>query len=150
MVFLYEAYRAYVVVKFTAAAGKVIEPSEFSFAIFGPIFCGTIAGCGGAFLPLDKGLDPIKDHGLAPPMFSAFVGAVFYHLFVNLRTDVTKAPEKAGVLVGKTKPLKDRTTHDFVGMHHNKFRKTILKQPCCRVRRWLYHNLLLSSSHDEF
>lgn len=84
--------------KLTAAAGKTIPASEFDFPLFGPIFCGTIAGCGGAFLPLNKGLDPIKENGLAPPMFSAFVGACFYHLFTNLTSeDMIDAPKKAHV-----------------------------------------------------
>jgi hypothetical protein len=89
-----------VVVKLTTAAGNTIPASEFDFAIFGPIICGTIAGCGGAFLPLNKGLDPIKENGLAPPMFSAFVAATFYHLFTNLASkDIVDAPKKAHVVV---------------------------------------------------
>ena len=95
---LYETFRAFVVTKLTLAAAAAIPPSEFSFPVFGPIFCGTIAGCGGAFLPLDKGLDPIKD-GLAPPMFSAFVGATFFHLFTQLATDVMDAKKKGKVIV---------------------------------------------------
>lgn len=50
MIILYETLRAFVVCKLTIAAGNAIAPSEFDFPIFGPIFCGTIAGCGGAFL----------------------------------------------------------------------------------------------------
>ena len=73
MIVLYETMRAYVVCKMTIAAGKAIAPSEFDFPIFGPIFCGTIAGCGGAFL-LAGGLTPIKS-GLAQPMLSAWIGA---------------------------------------------------------------------------
>lgn len=97
---MYETMRASVVVKLTGAAGRAIPPSEFDFALFGPIFCGTIAGCGGAFLPLNKGLDPIKN-GLAPPMFSAFIAATFYHLFMNtsLSDGVVDASKKAHVLV---------------------------------------------------
>ena len=91
--------RAFVVTKLTAAAGAAIPASEFSFPIYGPIFCGTIAGCGGAFLPLNKGLDPIKKSGLASPMFSAFVGATFYHLFTNLATEVIDVEKKAKVIV---------------------------------------------------
>ncbi|KAG7359923.1 hypothetical protein IV203_035021 [Nitzschia inconspicua] len=95
---LYETFRAYVVTKLTLAAAAAIPPSEFSFPIFGPIFCGAIAGCGGAFLPLNKGLDPIKD-GLEPPMFSAFVGAAFFHLFTQLATDVIDVKSKGKVIV---------------------------------------------------
>lgn len=98
---LFEIMRASVVVKLTAAAGKAIPPSEFSFPMFGPIFCGTIAGCGGAFMPFNKGLDPIKDAGLAQPMLSAFIAATFYHLFTNtsLSEGVIKAEQKAQVLI---------------------------------------------------
>lgn len=37
IVFLYEVFRAFVVNKFTIAAGSVIAPSEFDFPVFGPI-----------------------------------------------------------------------------------------------------------------
>mmetsp|Transcript_6690 Transcript_6690/g.10192 ORF Transcript_6690/g.10192 Transcript_6690/m.10192 type:complete len:264 (+) Transcript_6690:51-842(+) len=82
LVFMYEVLRAGVVVKLTSAAGAAIPASEFSFPIFGPIFCGCLAGCGGAFLPLNKGLDPIKS-GLAPNMLSALCGSSAFHLFMN-------------------------------------------------------------------
>jgi len=100
-IFLYEVLRASVVVKLTTAAANGIPPSDFSVAVFGPIFCGTIAGCGGAFLPLNKGLDPIKMSGLGQPMMSAFVGATFYHLFVNtsMSEGVVYANKKAQVIV---------------------------------------------------
>jgi len=81
-VVLFETLRAMVVVTFTVAAGERIPPSFFSFPLFGPIFCGTIAGCGGAFLPLNKGLDPIKK-GLAPPMITAAIGSTLFHLYLN-------------------------------------------------------------------
>lgn len=79
---LYEAQRASVVVKLTLAASAKIAPSMFSFPVFGPIFCGAIAGCGGAFLPMNKGLDPINA-GLQPPMMTAFVGATCFHFYLN-------------------------------------------------------------------
>lgn len=99
MVFLYETMRAFVVCKLTGAAGAAIPASEFSFPIFGPIFCGAIGGCGGAFLPFNKGLDPIKDDGLAPPMISGLVGATFFHLFTTLASDVKYVEKKAKVIV---------------------------------------------------
>ena len=40
----YETTRASVVMKLTTAAAAKIAPSVFSFPLFGPIFCGTIAG----------------------------------------------------------------------------------------------------------
>jgi hypothetical protein len=59
---------------------------------------GAISGCGGAFLPFNKGLNPIKASGLAPPMMTALVGATFFHLFVNL-AGVVDAKQKAHVIV---------------------------------------------------
>lgn len=49
------------------------------------------------FLPLDKGLSPLKE-GLNPPMLSAFIAATFFHLFINL-SDVKDAPKKGQVAV---------------------------------------------------
>jgi len=100
IIVLYETMRASVVVKLTTAAGKAIAASDFAFPVFGPIFCGTIAGCGGAFLPLSKGLDPIKE-GLAQPMLSSFVAASFYHLFnsTSVSDGVKDAAKKSHVMV---------------------------------------------------
>ena len=98
MTILYETFRAFVVTKLTLAAADAIPASEFAFPVFGPIFCGTIGGCGGAFLPFNKGLDPIKE-GLEPPMFSAFVAATFFHFFTQLATDVIDAKKKGKVIV---------------------------------------------------
>lgn len=103
LIIMYETFRAFVVVKLTRAAEVAIPPSEFSFPLFGPIFCGAIGGCGGAFLPLNKGLDPLLQGGLAPNMLSALIAATFYHLFVStsISDDVIDAPKKAQVLVAK-------------------------------------------------
>lgn len=99
---MYETIRASVVVKWTAAAAAAIAPSEFSFPLFGPIFCGAIAGCGGVFLPFNKGLEPLMD-GLAHNMISALVGATFYHLFLStsLSDGVVSADKKAHLLVAE-------------------------------------------------
>ena len=58
--------------------------------------CGTISGCGGAFLPMSKGLDPIKN-GMQYPMISACIGATLVHLFLNtsFSEGVINAKEKA-------------------------------------------------------
>lgn len=82
LVVFYECTRSGVVVKLTYLAGSKIAASTFGFPLFGPIACGTIGGCGGAFLPFSKGLDPIKA-GLASPMQTAFVGATCFHLYLN-------------------------------------------------------------------
>lgn len=95
VIVFYESLRAYVVVSLTYAASNAISPSSFSFPVFGPIMCGAIAGCGGAFLPLNKGLDPIKS-GLAPNMLTALVAAAGFHLFLN-------SPFSEGVVDAKAK-----------------------------------------------
>lgn len=96
IIIFYEAVRAKVVLTFTLAANAAIAPSLFSFPLFGPIMCGTVSGCGGAFLPLNKGLEPILS-GMKYPMLTAFVGATSVHLFLNtsLSDGVIKAKEKA-------------------------------------------------------
>jgi hypothetical protein len=98
---LYETMRAFVVCKMTAAAGKAIAPSDFSMAVFGPIMCGGVAGCGGAFLPFDKGLKAIENSGLADNMLTALVAASFYNLFMftSLSDGVMDAHKKAQFLV---------------------------------------------------
>jgi hypothetical protein len=48
---------------------------------------------------MNKGLNPIKKDGLAPPMFSALVGATFVHFFTNMATDVVDAQKKAHVIL---------------------------------------------------
>uniref|UniRef100_A0A7S2S6J3 Uncharacterized protein n=1 Tax=Eucampia antarctica TaxID=49252 RepID=A0A7S2S6J3_9STRA len=98
LVVLYEALRALVVIKLTYAAGTIIPASCFSFPVFGPIICGAIAGCGGAFLPFNKGLDPIKN-GLAAPMVTALMASTCFHLFTHtsLSDGVVDAKNKAHV-----------------------------------------------------
>ncbi len=97
IIVFYECVRAKVVLTFTIAANSSIASSLFSFPLFGPIMCGTVAGCGGAFLPLNKGLDPISTNGMNPPMITAFVGSTMLHLFLNtgMSEGVIDAKEKA-------------------------------------------------------
>lgn len=96
IVVFYEVVRAKVVVTFTVASATAISPSVFSFPVFGPIMCGTVAGCGGAFLPLSKGLDPLAN-GMQTPMITAFIGATIVHLFLStsLSEGVVNAISKA-------------------------------------------------------
>lgn len=100
MIALFEMQRASVVFKLTTAAGAAIPPSDFSFAVIGPIICGGVGGCGGAFLPMSKGLDPIKN-GLAQPMYSALIAAACLHLFMNtgLSNGVVDAAKKAQLMM---------------------------------------------------
>ena len=102
MIVLYETMRCSVVTKLTRAAGNAIAPSDFeSMAVFGPIICGGIAGCGGAFLPFDKGLKAIESSGLQDNMLTALVAATFYHFFMHtwMSDGVIEAHKKAQLLV---------------------------------------------------
>jgi len=103
VVLFYETNRAYVVTLFTALAASTIAPTQFSVPVFGPIVCGTIAGCGGMFLPFDKGLGAIEANGLPPPVFSALVAAIFFHGVTQLDKsggiDIVDVSRKAKVLV---------------------------------------------------
>ena len=96
LIVLFECQRASVVYKLTTAAQSAIPPSDFDFAVFGPIFCGAIGGCGGAFPPMSKGLDPIKN-GLAQPMYTALIAATGLHLFLatSMSEGVLEAGKKA-------------------------------------------------------
>jgi uncharacterized membrane protein YeaQ/YmgE (transglycosylase-associated protein family) len=103
VIMFYETMRCYVVTLFTGLAASTIAPTQFTFPVFGPIVCGTIGGCGGMFMPFSKGLSPIESTGLSPPMFSALVGATFFHLTTQAAKtgtiDLVDAPKKAKVIV---------------------------------------------------
>jgi hypothetical protein len=99
MIVMYEILRAYVVVKFINMAHTTIPPSEFSIPVFGPIICGTIAGCGAAFVPFNKGLDAIRS-SLIPPVLTAGVASILYHVIVHMTSLLQPhAPAKGQVLV---------------------------------------------------
>jgi hypothetical protein len=102
VIVLYETLRASVVVNWTRIAAQTIPPSDFgAMPVLGPIFCGGLVGCGGAFLPLNKGLDPILRDGLAQPMRTSLIGAAFYHLLVNtsLSDGMANPGKKAQVVI---------------------------------------------------
>lgn len=102
VIVMYETMRAFVVCKMTSSACQAIAPSDFeSMAVFGPIICGGIAGCGGAFLPFDKGLSAIETTGLQQNMTTALVAATFYNFFKNtsMSEGVIEPHKKAQVLV---------------------------------------------------
>lgn len=52
-------------------------------------------------MPLSKGLDPIRNSGLAPNMMTAFVAAAFYHLFLmsSLSNGIMDVEKKAHLMV---------------------------------------------------
>jgi len=90
----FEVMRATIILNWTRSALEAITgpsalsrivPGQSSFV--GAIVCGTMAGCGGAFMPLDKGLAPLRGSAVPWGVTSAFLCASFYvvatsaHLF---------------------------------------------------------------------
>jgi hypothetical protein len=113
---LYETMRAAVVVKFIQLAHRHIPPSEFSIPVFGPIICGTIAGCGSYFIPFHKGLDAIKDDGIPSAVISAFIASVVYHGLVHTMTwsqYVPTAPAQKGQVLVAIFFIAYHFTNDF-------------------------------------
>ncbi|CAN0227462.1 unnamed protein product [Discosporangium mesarthrocarpum] len=83
MLVLGECFRANAMCGVVQIAFKAISPSKYyPIPIWGPVLLGTIGACGGMFLPLDKGLQGLKN-GAPWPMQSAFYGSLFFHLTVN-------------------------------------------------------------------
>ncbi|KAJ1398001.1 hypothetical protein B484DRAFT_458599, partial [Ochromonadaceae sp. CCMP2298] len=76
-------FRTFTAVKMVSLACTVLTPGPFyPTPLFGPILAGTLASCGGAFLPFDKGLSAITK---STPwvMQGAFLNALFYYLMVK-------------------------------------------------------------------
>ncbi|GMI41778.1 hypothetical protein TrCOL_g9128 [Triparma columacea] len=78
---MFQAYRATVVTSVILKAISSIPPSFYDSALFGPIFCGTIGGCGGGFMPLSKGLEPLKG-GANASVLTAFMAATGFHIWL--------------------------------------------------------------------
>jgi TRIC channel len=77
---LAEIFRANGLCAMVALASNELKPTKYyPIPVWGPILLGTIAGCGGLFLPLDKGLASLKA-GSPWPLQSAFYGATAFHL----------------------------------------------------------------------
>ncbi|CAM9281717.1 unnamed protein product [Pylaiella littoralis] len=87
---LAECFRANSMCGIVVLSNSILKPGKhYPIALWGPILLGTVAGCGGLFMPLDKGLKASctrTQHGLkngAPwALQSAFYGSAFFNLFV--------------------------------------------------------------------
>ena len=76
----FECVRAFLIQTWALRATSHIKPSYFSFAVFGPLFCGTIAGCGGFFCLLG----PEGIMKMVPwPVQSAFLASLFHLILTN-------------------------------------------------------------------
>ena len=100
VIIFYEAVRAKVVTTFTVGAASAIAPSTFSFPVFGPIICGTIAGCGGAFLPLNKVSTSLSE-GVVDAKAKAHLHLALYFILVGLVTGLDLGAKKEEVKTKK-------------------------------------------------
>ena len=81
---MYEMMRCHVLMNCTAMAagtlGNVLAvPSADRVPIIGPLIAGTLGGCGGGFMPLNKGLDPLEK-GTNWRIGSGLVNSLWLHL----------------------------------------------------------------------
>lgn len=60
------------------AENLVNHSRYFNIPMAAPLICGFLSGCGGAFLPFEKGLRPIAE-GKQWPVRSSFFATVFYY-----------------------------------------------------------------------
>lgn len=80
----YEIQRCHVAMNCTKMAagvlpGRLAVPSADRVAIIGPLIAGTLGGCGGGFMPLNKGLDPLAN-GTNWRIGSSIVNSIWMHL----------------------------------------------------------------------
>jgi len=78
---LFEIARCFMMLNWLKAGASVLPASYFKLPMVGPIICGTLGGCGGAFLPFEKDLPALKSG--APYALSTALGAtVFFYATV--------------------------------------------------------------------
>lgn len=78
-------YSGSVMTNHILVASSKISPSLFSYPVFGPVIVGTIAGCGGTFLPLSRGLDPLKN-GCPDNIMNSFIASAAFVYYINNAT----------------------------------------------------------------
>lgn len=83
----YEIMRCHVAMNCSAMAATVLSAKLQRPAIIGPLIAGTLGGCGGGFMPLNKGLDPLAD-GTNWRIGSAAVNSAW--LFLSMQYAPTK------------------------------------------------------------
>ena len=77
----FEAARCKIMLVWLTHANNTFSPSYFSHPLLGPILCGTLGGCGGAFLA-GGGIQELSKRP-SWGMMSAFFVSIFFHTFVN-------------------------------------------------------------------
>jgi len=61
LILAFECARCFMALNWLKVAVETIPASRFKVPVVGPLICGTIGSCGGAFLPFEKGLKAIED-----------------------------------------------------------------------------------------
>ena len=79
----YEIMRCHVAINCSLMAQAALSSSMGRVAIIGPLIAGTLGGCGGGFMPLNKGLDPLST-GLNWRTGSSAINSVW--LFLSLQS----------------------------------------------------------------
>ncbi|CAM9705004.1 unnamed protein product, partial [Chrysoparadoxa australica] len=111
-------------------------------SLMGPAIVGLVAGCGGAFLPLDRGLRPIRN-GLPWHIQSSLVGALFYHISVRYQSFVhywigTYNARVCVVMlfcsVGVVQTLLGPTFNPFTPLHNVLYRVTGIDKKRLKIR----------------
>ncbi|CAM9832941.1 unnamed protein product, partial [Laminaria digitata] len=106
---LSEIFRANGMCGVVVLSNSILKAGKhYPIPLWGPILLGTIAGCGGLFLPLDKGIQARAalfglKKGAPWPFQSAFYGSAFFNLMVydpNVGPYIRDAADK--VLEGDT------------------------------------------------
>ena len=85
---LWEIMRCHVAMNCSAMAQGAKLVATRDLAIIGPLIAGTLGGCGGGFMPLNKGLDPLKN-GTNWRIGSAVINSIW--LFASMQYPSTKA-----------------------------------------------------------
>ena len=89
----YEIMRCHVLMNCSKQAATILPaalavPSADRVAIIGPLIAGTLGGCGGGFMPLNKGLDPLAG-GTNWRILSAMICSAW--LFLSMQHPDAKA-----------------------------------------------------------
>lgn len=75
----YEIMRTHVMINCSAMAARTLAPILGRPPVISTLICGMLGGCGGGFMPLDKGLAPLAN-GLNWRICSGAIGSIFLWL----------------------------------------------------------------------
>ena len=127
----FEIFRYHVLAGCSDLANRTLPApmgGAYPVAIVGPLIAGLMGGCGGAFMPLSVGLDPVKS-GMPWRIQSSLLASVWHHFAVHdphAREQLVKvAPlfadeawvRFAGILFFATVPLLHAMGYGILGLN---------------------------------